>query len=43
MLNIAFLELPGRTEEQVRAHKARLSVNECHHVLQLIAKTESAR
>ena len=43
MLNIAFLELTGCTEEQMRAHKARLGVNECHHVLQLIAKTKSAR
>jgi hypothetical protein len=43
MLDIAFLELARCTEEQMRTHKARLGVNECHHVLQLIAKPESAR
>ncbi len=43
MLDIAFLELTGCTEEQMRSHQARLGMNECHHVLQLIAKTESAR
>jgi hypothetical protein len=43
MLDIAFLELTGCAEEQMRAHKARLGMNERHHVLQLIAKTESAR
>ena len=43
MLNIAFLELTGCAKEQMRTHKARLGMNERHHVLQLIAKTESSR
>jgi hypothetical protein len=43
MLDVAFPELTGCTEEQMLAHKARLGVNERHHVLQLIAKTESTR
>jgi hypothetical protein len=43
MLDIAFLELTGCTEEQMRTHKFWLGMNERHHVLQLIAKTESTR
>ena len=43
MLDIAFLELTGCTEEQVSAHKAWLGMHECHYVLELIAKTKSAR
>jgi hypothetical protein len=43
MLDIAFLELTGGTEEQVCAHKTWLGVNERHHILKLIAKTKSTR
>ena len=40
MLHIALTELASRTQQQVLAHELRLGVNECHHVLQLIAETE---
>ena len=42
MLNISFRELTGRAQEQVLAHEVRSGVDEGHHVLQLIAKTEGA-
>ena len=40
MLDISLPELTGSAEEEVLAHEARLSVDERHHVLQLIAETE---
>ena len=42
MLDIAFLELAARAEEQLLAHQMRLGMDERHHVLQLIAETEGA-
>jgi hypothetical protein len=42
MLDISFQELTGRTPEQVLTHEMRPGVDECHHVLQLIAETEGA-
>ena len=42
MLNISFYELTGGAQEQVLAHEIRPGVDECHHVLQLIAETEGA-
>ena len=42
MLNISFRKLTGRAQEQVLAHEMRPGVDECHHVLQLIAETEGA-
>jgi hypothetical protein len=42
MLDISLLELTGSAEEEVLAHEERLSVDERHHVLQLIAETEGA-
>ena len=43
MLDISLLVLTGSTEEKVLADETRLSVNERHHVLQLIAETKGAR
>src|SRR5208337_5333330 len=40
MLNIPFLELMGRAEEEVLAREAWLRVDERHYVLQLVAETE---
>lgn len=37
-----FLELTGRAQQQLLAHEARLSMDERHHILQLVAETESA-
>jgi len=42
MLDISLPELTGSAEEEVLAHEERLSVDERHHVLQLIAETEGA-
>src|SRR5512143_1832909 len=42
MLNISLLELMGRAEEEVLAHKPRLGEDERHCVLQLVAETECA-
>ena len=42
MLDISLRELTGSAEEKVLAHEVRFSVDERHHVLQLIAETEGA-
>ena len=42
MLDISFLELMGRAEEEVFAHEPRFGMDERHHVLQLVAETECA-
>ena len=42
MLDVAFQELTARTERDLRAHEARFSVNEGHHVLQLVAETKGS-
>ena len=42
MLDISFQELTGRAQEQVLAYEMRPGMDECHHVLQLIAETEGA-
>jgi hypothetical protein len=42
MLDISRLELASRAAEQVLAHKLWRSVDEGHHVLQLVAETEGA-
>src|SRR3970282_2013046 len=40
MLDIPFLELMRRAEEDMFAREDRVCVDERHHVLQLVAKTE---
>ncbi len=40
MLDISLLELAGSAEKEVLAYEERLSVDERHHVLQLIAETK---
>ena len=42
VLDVAFLELPGRGPEEVRPHQGRPGEHERHHVLQLIAEAEGA-
>ena len=39
MLNISFPELTARAQQQVVAHELRPGMDECHHILQLVAKT----
>src|SRR3972149_11629420 len=41
MLDITFLELMRRAEEEMLTHKTRVCMYERHHVLQLVPKTES--
>ena len=40
MLNVAFLELPACTQQQLLAHQPGLGMDQGHHVLQLVAETE---
>src|SRR3989304_10591450 len=40
MLDITFLELMRRAEEEVLTHETRVCVDERHHILQLVAETE---
>jgi len=42
MLDIALRELMGCAQKQVLAHESRSGMNEGHHILQLISKSESA-
>ena len=42
MLYIPLTELMGRAEEEVFARQERFGVDECHHVLQLVAETKGA-
>ena len=42
MLDITFLELMRRAEEDMFAREDRVCVDERHHVLQLVAETEGA-
>src|SRR3990172_6515079 len=41
MLDITFLELMRRAEEEMLTHETRVCMYERHHVLQLVPKTES--
>ena len=43
MLDIAFPELMGRTAQQVLAHEPGFSMDERHHVLQLITVNQSLK
>src|SRR3990172_270532 len=40
MLDITLLKLMGRAEEEMLTHETRVCVDERHHVLQLVPKTE---
>src|SRR5579883_1397527 len=42
VLDIAFMKLTPRANEQVVAHKTGLCIDKRHHVLQLIGKAEGA-
>ena len=42
MLDIALLELPAGSQQDLGAGKLRLNVEKGHDILQLIAKTKSA-
>ena len=42
VLDVTFAELVGRAAQEVFARKPGLGMDERHHVLQLVAKTESA-
>jgi RimJ/RimL family protein N-acetyltransferase len=42
VLDVAFLELPGRAQEQVLTNNRRFGVHQGHRILQLVAKPERA-